>query len=86
MGILLNLNLKHGIKVILYLHTTDLYHNSVLVCIVDPYSKVVSMVKYSDLENLASWFTASSQIVENIFEIAVTGNEGVQLYYNNHNE
>ena len=87
MGILLNLNLKHGIKVILYLHTTtNLYNNSVLVCIVDPYSKVVNMVKYSDLENLASWFTASSQIVENIFEIAVTGNEGVQLYYDNHNE
>ena len=81
MGILLNLNLKHGIKVILYLHTTDLYQNSILVCIVDPYSKVVNMVKYSDLENLASWFTASFQIVENIFEIAVTGNEGVQLYY-----
>ena len=86
MGILLNLNLKHGIKVILYLHTTNLYHNSILICIVDPYSKVVNMVKYSDLENLASWFTASSQIVENIFEIAVTGNEGVQLYYDNHNE
>ena len=86
MGILLNLNLKHGIKVILYLHTTNLCHNSILVYIVDPYSKVVNMVKYSDLENLASWFTASSQIVENIFEIAVTGNEGVQLYYDNHNE
>ena len=41
------------------------------------------MVKKSDLENLASWF---HQTDENTFEIGVTGNEGVQLYYDTHNE
>ena len=62
---------------------TNFYHYSILFCIVDPDSKVVSMVTKSDLENLASWF---HQTDENTFEIGVTGNEGVQLYYDTHNE
>ena len=62
---------------------TNFYYYSILFCIVDPDSKVVSMVTKSDLENLASWF---HQTDENTFEIGVTGNEGVQLYYDTHNE
>ena len=62
---------------------TNFCNYSILFCIVDPDSKVVSMVAKSDLENLASWF---HQTDENTFEIGVTGNEGVQLYYDTHNE
>ena len=62
---------------------TNFYYYSILFWIVDPYSKVVNMVKKSDLGNLASWF---HQTDENTFEIGVTGNEGVQLYYDTHNE